>query len=148
MNELPESEPFTAGAVATQPEEHRVYARWLEWGTRLGFAGLLISFVLYVFGVLPAHVSPQDLPLLWTLPVDAFVAATQTPTGWGWVALLPRADALGLAAIVLLSGCSLACLLAVAPIYWRRGDRMHAALAVAVVLVVLLAASGLLTGGH
>ncbi len=148
VNELPETLPTDETASTAQPEEQQRYALWLEWGTRLGFVGLVVSFGLYVFGVLPSHVSPESLPGLWRLPVDAFVAKTQTPTGWGWVGLLPRADALGLAGIVLLSGSSLACLLAVVPIYWRRGDRVHAALALAIVAVVLLAASGWLVGGH
>jgi hypothetical protein len=132
----------------TQPEEQTRYARWLEWGTRLGFVGLLLSFVLYVFKVLPAHVSPGQLPALWGLPVGEFVARTQMPTGWGWLGLLPNADALGLLGIVLLSSCSLACLLAVAPLYARRGERAFVGIVLAIVLVVMLAASGALDAWH
>ncbi len=134
--------------TTAQPHEQSRYALWLEWGTRLGFVGLLLSFVLYVFNVLPAHVPPEQLPALWGLPVGEFVARTQMPTGWGWVGLLPKADALGLMGIVLLSSCSLACLLAVVPLYARRADRAYVGIVLAIVVVVVLAASGVLDSGH
>ena len=38
--------------------EQLVYARWLAWGVRLGLGALAISFVAYVFGLLPASVPP------------------------------------------------------------------------------------------
>jgi hypothetical protein len=41
-----------------------------------------------------------------------------------------------------------AALLALVPVYWNRGDRAYAAICVAEVLVVALAASGWLAGGH
>jgi hypothetical protein len=40
------------------------------------------------------------------------------------------------------------CLLALVPLYLRRGDKAFAALCLAEVAVVLLAASGWLSGGH
>ena len=54
----------------------------------------------------------------------------------------------GLVGIVILAGCSLVCLLALVPLYLRRGDKAFAALCLAEVAVVLLAASGWLSGGH
>ena len=48
----------------------------------------------------------------------------------------------------ILAGCSLVCLLALVPLYLRRGDRAFVALCLAEVAVVLLAASGWLTAGH
>ena len=40
------------------------YAAVLEWGTRVGLAVLVVSFLAYLFGWLPAHVAPHDLPRL------------------------------------------------------------------------------------
>ena len=62
--------------------------------------------------------------------------------------MLGDGDVLGLAGIVWLAAVSVACLLALVPIYARRGDKAFVAICLAEVLVVALAASGLLTGGH
>ena len=50
--------------------------------------------------------------------------------------------------IVLLSGCSLLCLLSLLPLYSKRGDRAYLAICIAEIAVLLLAASGVLTLGH
>ena len=59
---------------AQMPEPLR-YARWLEWGTRIGSILLALSFAAYLAGWLPPRVPVQDLPALWhadtTTPVEA-----------------------------------------------------------------------------
>lgn len=134
--------------TAAQPPEQERYARLLDWGTRLGLAVLVLSFAAYLLGLLPPHVAPERLPELWNLPVDQYLARTQSPTGWGWVALLPGSDILGLAGIVILAGVSVPCLLALVPLYAARGEKAFVAICLAEVAVVLLAASGWLAGGH
>ena len=91
---------------------------------------------------------PERLPALWTLPVDAFRSAAGMPAGWHWVALLHRADIANLAGIALLASCSLPALLALVPLYARRGERLFAALCIAQVLVLLFAAAGVVGGVH
>lgn len=130
------------------PEEQQVYARLLAWGARLGFAILLVGLANYVVGFLPHHVPVEELPRLWSLPLPEYLARTATPTGWRWVVLLAKGEFPGLAGIALLSGCSVACLVAVAAIYARRGDRIYAAICALEIAVLVLAASGVLTAGH
>ena len=124
------------------------YARWLDWGTRLGLVVLLLSFAAYALGVAPAAVPPEQLPQLWSQPLAQYLAQSGAPTGWAWVAALPRGDALALLGIVMLAGCSVPCLLALVPLAWQRGERRFAWLCVAVAVVVAVAASGLIGGGH
>jgi hypothetical protein len=131
-----------------QPLEQLLYARLLDWGTRLGLLVLLLTFAAYTLGLLTPHVPLERLPELWSHPVGRFLEETQSPTGWGWLALVHRGDVAGLVGIVILAGCSLVCLLALVPLYLRRGDKAFAALCLAEVAVVLLAASGWLSGGH
>lgn len=138
------NEPY----AGTQPEEQLRYARWLEWGTRVGLAVLVLSFAAYVFGLLAPQVPVQQLPQLWQHPVGRYLELTGAPTGWSWLAQLRHGDIAGLVGIVILSGCSLACLGALIPLYLKRGDRAFAFLCAAEIAVVLLAASGLLAGGH
>jgi hypothetical protein len=131
-----------------QPQEQHRYAALLDWGTRLGFLVLVASFAAYVTGIADARVVPQSLPQLWTQPVDRYLELTGSPTGWGWLTQLHLGDMAGLLGIAILAGCSLPCLLALVPLYWRRGDRVFVGICLAQVLVLALAASGWLTGGH
>lgn len=131
-----------------QPPEQQRYARVLDAGARLGLVVLVLSFAAYVSGLMDSHVPPERLPQLWVHPVGRFLELTQSPVGWGWLARIHLGDMAGLAGIAVLAGCSVVALLALVPVYWRRGDRVYAAICVAEVLVVALAASGWLAGGH
>jgi hypothetical protein len=133
---------------AVQPPEQLLYASLLTWGTRLGLFVLVASFAAYVLGLADAQVPVDRLPELWHHPVARYLELTQSPTGWGWLALVHKGDVAGLAGIAILAGCSLVCLLALVPLYLRRGDKAYAALCLAEVAVVLLAASGWISGGH
>lgn len=133
---------------AVQSVEQLRYARWLEAGSRLGLVLLVISFAGYVSGLLPADVPLQRLPELWPLPVGQYLAQTQSPTGWAWLARLGHGEGTALASIAVLAACSLPCLLAVLPLFLRRRDWALAALCGAEVIVIVLAASGWLSGGH
>lgn len=129
------------------PEQLR-YARVLDLASRAGLLLLVASFAAYVLGLLEAQVPVEQLPQLWGLPVDRFLQQSASPTGWGWLPLIGKGDMAGLGSVALLAGCSLACLLALVPLYLRRGDRVYALLCLAEVAVIALAASGLLAGGH
>ncbi|MBS0443994.1 MAG: hypothetical protein JSR38_18730 [Proteobacteria bacterium] len=146
--------PIEPGALSVAPEsvvqppEQLRYARWLEWGTRVGLAALILIFLAYGIGLVEPHVPHSRLPEVWNLPVSQFLAATGLPTGWGWLAFAHRGDIANLLGIAMLTGASLLALLALLPLYLRQRDRVYAALCVAQVAVLLLAASGLLTAGH
>lgn len=146
--------PVEPGALAVepgsavQPPEQLRYARWLEWGTRVGLGALVLIFLAYGIGLLEPHVPHSRLPEVWNLPVSQFLAATGLPTGWGWLAFAHRGDIANLLGIALLTGASLLALLALLPLYLRGREPLYAGLCVAQVAVLLLAASGLLTSGH
>lgn len=133
---------------AVQPPEQHRYATWLDWGTRAGLAVLLLSFGAYAMGLAAPHVPVASLPELWVHPVGRYLELTNSPTGWGWLALLHRGDVAGLLGIAILAGASVPCLLALVPLYLSRGDKAFAVICLAEVAVVLLAASGWLAAGH
>lgn len=129
--------------------EQQRYATLLSWGTRSGLILLIISFLVYVFGWMPAHVPLEQLPDYWNLPVAEYLERTGTPTGWNWLAMIDRGDFASLVGIAWLSGCSLVCLVAVIPIYARRQDKVFVMICVIALAVQLLAASGMLgSSGH
>lgn len=136
------------GDEATTPAEALRYARLLEWGMRLGLALLLLSFVAYAGGWWSPHVPLAQLPALWSLPVGAYLQATASPQGWGWLALAGRSDYANLLGIAVLASCSIPPLLAVIPLFLRQRARAYAIICALEILVLLLAASGWLGGGH
>ena len=127
--------------------EQQRYATLLSWGSRSGLALLVVSFLAYVFGWMPAHVPLEQLPDYWNLPVGAYLKQTDTPTGWNWILMVSDGDFASLVGIAWLSGCSLICLLAIIPIYARRKDKIFVMLCVLALAVQLLAASGMLKAG-
>lgn len=145
---LSRPEAPAGGAVPAQPPEQLRYASALTWGTRIGLVVLIASFAAYVLGLLEAHVPVERLPEVWQHPVGRYLELTQMPTGWGWTALLGRGDIAGMAGIAILASCSLPALLALVPLFLRRGDKAFAVLCLAEVAVIALAASGWLAGGH
>lgn len=138
----------TPAESVKQPPEQLLYANLLTWGTRVGLLLLIVSFASYVLGLAESHVPPERLPELWIHPVGRYLELTQSPTGWGWLALVHKGDIAGLLGIAILAGSSVLCLLALVPLYAARGDRHFVIVCLAEVAVVLLAASGLLVGGH
>jgi VIT1/CCC1 family predicted Fe2+/Mn2+ transporter len=137
----------SANAQQQQLEVLR-YAHLLDWGARLGVLALIASFAAYVFGVLTPHVPLEQLPSVWNLPVATYLQQTATPTGWGWLALAHKGDLSGLIGIAVLASCSIPPLLGLIPLYLKQRDYVYAAICTVVIAVLVLAASGVLTGGH
>jgi hypothetical protein len=129
-------------------EEQLRYATWLHWGGWMGLLSLVGTFLLYATGMLTPVISFEQLPHVWGLPAAQLLHETGQSAGWAWLRLLDRGDVLNLVGIALLASCSAAPLLAVVPIYLRRGDRVFAILCLLQVAVLVLAASGVVNAGH
>jgi len=130
-------------------EEQMAYAGVLNIGMWLGLAILVITFFVYISGVLPSYVPIDDLPKYWTMRVHDYNVALHAPTGWNWVSLVGKGDYLNFIGIAMLSGLTILCYLVILPILFRKKDTAYAVIAIVEVLVLSLAASGLLkVGGH
>jgi hypothetical protein len=130
-------------------EEQLVYARVLDTGMKIGLLLLFTTFVVYLSGALVPHVRVTELPRYWSLPVKEYLAATGTPAGWAWIQLLGKGDFLNFVPIAFLAGTAIACYATVCPMFFRKKDVVYGWLTVVEVLVLALAASGLLNaGGH
>lgn len=135
-------------APAIQPEALR-YATLLEWGSRVGLVLLVFSFAAYVSGWYVPHVPLDRLPSLWSLSVNAFHEAARTPQSWDWELILKHGDHANMIGIGVLAACSLPPLLALVPLFLKqRNGIVYAAICMLEALVLMLAASGLLTSGH
>ena len=120
--------------------DQEVYARWLDWGTRIALVVLIASFLAYAFALFDPHLPPRELVKLWAFPVDHYIAASGAPTGWGWLQLLHKSDYLIFLGVALLGLVTVLCYARILPLLLGQGERLRAAIAVAQIIVLLGAA--------
>ncbi|MBF0558186.1 MAG: hypothetical protein HQL08_05350 [Nitrospirae bacterium] len=130
-------------------EEQLAYAGILDLGMKSGLLMLIGTFVIYLSGLLTPHVPVNDLPKYWSMPVKKYLAATHIHTGWSWLYMIGKGDFLNFISIAFLAGVTILCYLRIIPIFFKKKDSVYGALAILEVLVLVLAASGILkSGGH
>ncbi|WP_027188433.1 hypothetical protein [Desulfovibrio cuneatus] len=133
---------------AVASEAQVAYSNILFYGCWLGLAIMTITYSLYVFGIVEAHVPLAKLPEIWGKPVTHYLQVGQVPVGWGWVALLNTGDFINFIGMVLLAGLSIVCYLRIIPMLFRE-NKATAVIAVLEIIVLLVAASGIVgSGGH
>lgn len=125
------------------PSEQLPYATVMHWITLLGFLVLILTFVAYMFGWLPASVPLDQLPHLWNLSRAEYLKATGTPTGWCWLFMMGKGDFASLFGIAILSGCSIACIAAILPIYAKEKNTTYIVICLMEITVLLFSASGI-----
>jgi hypothetical protein len=131
------------------PPEQITYANLLFYGSWGAIAILVITFAVYVTGVLDTYIPINEVSQYWSMPVGQYVHEANVPTGWGWATLLGKGDFLNFIGIALLAGMTIVCFLVVLPYYVKQKDIAFVVLIILEVLVLCLGASGLLgTGGH
>ena len=130
-------------------EEQLAYAKLLDLGMKVGLLTLVITFFIYMLGILSPHIPVDDLPKYWTMPVKDYLKAADIHTGWSWVGSVNKSDFLNFVPIAFLAGVTILCYIRIIPILFRKKDTTYAVLAIIEVLVLVLAASGVLkSGGH
>lgn len=144
--------PLTRVRTVAQPapavaEEQLAYAGLLDLGMKVGLLAVTASFLVYLSGALAPRVPVADLPRYWSLPVKQYLAATGVHAGWSWLRLVGHGDFLNFVGIAFLSGITIACYVAIIPILLRKRDTVFGGIAVLEVLVLVLAASGVLNAG-
>ena len=133
-----------------------LYARILAKGMYLGLGLLLVTFALYLTGLLQPGIPIEELPRLWTLSAHEYLEVVnheflhrpEVVNGWRWVFLLGMGDFLNFVGIALLSAVTIVCYLGVIPSLIRKKDWIYTTIAALEVIVLVLAASGLVAVGH
>ena len=129
------------------PAEQVTYANILFYGCWSGLALMLITYVLYVTGIMDPYVSMDNVVKYWALPVGQYLADNNVPTGWGWATLLTHGDFLNFLGIALLGGLTIIAYIPVTLAYFKKKDFAFALIALLEVLVLCFAASGIVGGG-
>jgi len=152
-DEAPASIP-DHGARAS--EEQMLYARILAAGMYLGLGVLLVTFALYLTGFVAPAVPIQELPNYWTLSAHEYLEAINHEflhresivVGWGWIAVLDKGDYLNFVGIALLALVTIACYLGILPTLFRKKDWIYGTIVLLEILILALAASGIVSAGH
>jgi|SRR3990172_108843 len=130
-------------------EEQIAYAKILDSGMKLGLVVLIITFVVYLTGILTPHIPVNDLPRFWGLSVHEYLNHTGIHPGWSWLGMVGKGDFLNFIGIAFLAGVTALCYIMIIPILFRKKDTVYGVIAIVEVLVLALAASGILkSGGH
>lgn len=129
-------------------EEQLSYAALLDIGMKLGLIGIVITFAIYVFGIFSPYLPVEDLPQYWKLNVHKYLEVG-IQSGWAWITLLSKGDFLNFLPIAFLGALTIICYIRILPIFLKKKESIYAFLALLQVLILLLAASGILkVGGH
>jgi hypothetical protein len=137
-------------ALESRPSQEQViYANILVIGVWIGLAVLFITYAVYLSGLMPSHVDISLVTGNWDKGVHEYLEITRSPQGWGWVYLLGNGDFLNYIGFAFLALMTIFCYLVLLKGYIAKKDWIYAGIAFLEILVLSLAASGLLgSGGH
>jgi hypothetical protein len=129
--------------------EQMTYANLLFIGVWIGIAVMMVTYMIYVIGILPPHVDFGSITQNWGRGIQEYLEATHSPKGWGWLVLLGKGDILNFVGVALLALLTMLCYFFLIVGYGKNRDWVYLGIAISEVVVLALAASGILTpGGH
>ncbi len=129
--------------------EQILYARLLEKGMYIGLLILLITFGLYAFGIMDPYIPLDKISKYWTMNVNDYLHHTNIKPGWAWVGMIKYGDFVNFIGIAILAGVTILCYAAIVPTLMRSKDTIYVVLAILEVIILTVAASGILgVGGH
>jgi hypothetical protein len=127
--------------------EQLIYANLLEKGMYLGLLILLVTYLLYVLGIMKPYIPVNDIPKCWTMGVNDYLHHCNIQSGWAWTGMLSYGDFINFVGIAMLAGVTIICFLRIVPVLWKEGDKLYALFGLLEALILGLAASGILSGG-
>ena len=129
--------------------EQIIYANILVIGVWAGIFILVTTYAIYLSGILPSHVELSIIPTIWGKGVGEYLEITHSPHGWGWVSLLTKGDFLNYIGLALLALMTIFCYLVLVRGYIRQKNWIFTVIALLEIVVLSVAASGILgSGGH
>lgn len=129
--------------------EQIIYANLLLIGVWVGIFLMFATYFVYISGLLPSHVDMQLIAQNWGKGVHEYMQITHSPDGWGWTALLVKGDFLNYIGFALLGLMTVVCYLVLVRGYIREKNWIFTTISILEIVVLLVAASGILgSGGH
>ena len=129
--------------------EQLAYANLLFIGAWLGIALMIVTYFIYIGGIFPSHVDISVITQNWDKGTDEFLKIIDGPHGWGWTALLNKGDFLNYVGLVFIATLTIICYIFLIVGYGKIKDWAFFVICIIEVLVLTVAASGILgSGGH
>lgn len=128
--------------------EQLLYAKILEKGMYIGLLILLITYALYVFGIMDPYIPLDKISNYWSMNVHDYLEHTGIKDGWAWLGMLKYGDFINFIGVAILAGVTIICYAAIVPTLLKSKDTVYAVLAVLEVIILSAAASGILAVGH
>ena len=128
--------------------EQLLYASVLRKGMFCGLVILFITFGIYVFGIVKPYIPLSEISGYWSMNVHDYLDHTKIKDGWSWVGMLRYSEFINFIGIAILAGVTIICYAAIVPALLKNEDKVYAALSVLEVIILALAASGILAVGH
>jgi hypothetical protein len=128
--------------------EQLAYADVMVRGLAIGRYFLVVTFIFYVLGITTPKVPLSELTSHWSLPADEYSRLVGVGNGWGWIKLAHHGDYMNFIGIAFLASVTVICYFRLLPIALRGKDHLFSAILLLEIVVLLLAASGLLALGH
>ncbi len=130
-------------------EEQLLYANILNKGMAVGLIGLIVTFIIYGSGILEPMIPIDQVQHYWVMPVSQYLAESGIHAGWAWLGNLGYGDMLTFLPIAFLSLLTIVCYAAILPGLIRKKDTPYVVLCIVEIIVLTVAASGVLgSGGH
>ncbi len=130
-------------------KEQIIYANLLLMGMLAGLVIMFITYIVYLTGLLPPQVGLDVISANWGKGIHEYLELTHSPNGWGWIPLLGKGDFLNFIGFALLGLMTIVCYVVLVRGYLRKKDWIFAVISVLEIVVLALAASGILgSGGH
>ena len=128
--------------------EQLLYAKILEKGMYIGLLILLITYALYVFGIMDPYIPLDKISNYWSMNVHDYLEHTGIKDGWAWLGMLKYGDFINFIGVAMLAGVTIICYAAIVPTLLKSKDTVYAVLAMLEVIILSAAASGILAVGH
>ncbi len=129
------------------PPEQVTYANMLFYGCWGSLALMAVTYLIYVSGFMTPYIPLETITQLWSQRVGVYLDQGHVPHGWGWATLLGYGDFLNFLGIALLAGMTVVCFVPLIPAFIKKKEPVMTVIAILEILVLTLAASGLISGG-
>jgi hypothetical protein len=124
------------------------YAAILAKATTLGIIFIIAGYIVYVFQLLPLSLPIDQVSGNWHLRAAEFHHKVIAPYGWSCFTHPGYGDMLSYMSIIYLGTVTMFCLVAAGIAFLRDKNSIYTFFSFAQLAVLILAAAGIVSGGH
>lgn len=137
-----------SAVITGASNEQKLLSSLFDVLSKIALVGLVVTFILYILDKPKALVSAKIVSHFWGMRVGDYLKTVHLGAGWSWACHLAHSDMMAFAAIAFLCLISAICYATMVFIFLKKKDTIYAVLSTGIVVVLLVAASGILSRGH